>query len=317
MIKKLSSMKIKQRLNFGYIVVIVLMIISGLFSMISLGILNGSLNDFVNGSNRADTAVKICRIDVNIAARSIREMALNDDVSSYDGYRQKVEERMEDIGIELEALKATGLIDAELCQRYADALNSWGTVGYAIMNKIETGDQEGAIEEILTKCTPALDEVIAIGEEIDVVTDELMQKSINASQITFFIAIICIVAFIILAVVMALRIGKIIVASITDPLYEIEKVAQELTEGNLHSHLEYHSEDEIGRLAHSLRKSIRILASYVDDIADSMKEFSAGNFAVQPLVEWKGDFVTILIVLCNLRKIWQRPLQVFRMLRNR
>lgn len=58
--------------------------------------------------------------------------------------------------------------------------------------------------------------------------------------------------------------------------------------------LEYRSEDEIGRLAHSMRKSIRILGSYVDDIDRAMKLFSEGNFDVQPNVEWKGDFVGIL-----------------------
>lgn len=32
------------------------------------------------------------------------------------------------------------------------------------------------------------------------------------------------------------------------PLGEIEKVAAELTQGNLHSQLDYHSDDEIGQL---------------------------------------------------------------------
>ena len=68
----------------------------------------------------------------------------------------------------------------------------------------------------------------------------------------------------------------------------------ELTEGNLHSTLEYHSDDEIGKLAHSMRKSIRILGTYVDDIDRSMKLFSEGNFDVHPEVEWRGDFVGIL-----------------------
>lgn len=43
-----------------------------------------------------------------------------------------------------------------------------------------------------------------------------------------------------------------------------------------------------------MRKSIRILGSYVDDIGRAMKEFSEGNFDVKPEVEWKGDFVGIL-----------------------
>ncbi len=85
-----------------------------------------------------------------------------------------------------------------------------------------------------------------------------------------------------------------VLESILVPLREVEAVAQELTDGNLHSTLEYHSDDEIGILAHNMRKSIRILGSYVDDIGRSMKMFAEGNFDVQPEVEWKGDFVGIL-----------------------
>ena len=43
-----------------------------------------------------------------------------------------------------------------------------------------------------------------------------------------------------------------------------------------------------------MRKSIHILGTYVDDIDRSMKQFSEGNFDVQPEVEWRGDFVGIL-----------------------
>ena len=43
-----------------------------------------------------------------------------------------------------------------------------------------------------------------------------------------------------------------------------------------------------------MRKSIRILGTYVDDIDRSMKLFSEGNFDVHPEVEWRGDFVGIL-----------------------
>jgi methyl-accepting chemotaxis protein len=97
----------------------------------------------------------------------------------------------------------------------------------------------------------------------------------------------------ILSVVISVYIGKSILKSIMVPLEQIEKCAQELTEGNLHTNLECHSEDELGDLAHSLRKAISILSSYVDDISTSMSEFAQGNFDVQPSVDWKGDFMGI------------------------
>jgi methyl-accepting chemotaxis protein len=103
-----------------------------------------------------------------------------------------------------------------------------------------------------------------------------------------------IIIFLLLAWAIAKKVSRMVLETILEPLHAIEDVAKELTEGNLHSQLEYHSEDEIGRLAHSMRKSIRILGTYVDDIDRSMKQFSEGNFDVQPEVEWRGDFVGIL-----------------------
>lgn len=294
MLKKLNGMKMKQRLNFGYRVVIVLMIVSGICSMISLGTLYANLNNYVNGSQRADTAVKVCRINVNVAARNIREMALNDDKSTYDTYKKTVEDNITEIGTELEAMEATGLIDDELFQRYSDALTDWGGIGYKIMAEVEAGKDESAKEMILTECAPALDNVVSISKEIDAVTDELKADSLRSSLFSFIMGLVFIVLFIVIAALLASRIGAHIIKTITDPLGEIEVVSKELAAGNLHSQLEYHSEDEIGSLAHSLRKSIRILGSYVDDISRAMNEFSNGNFDVQPEVEWRGDFVGIL-----------------------
>lgn len=294
MFKKFDSMKMKQKLNFGYAVVIVLMIISGIFSIVGMGVLFGNLNGYVNGAQRADTAVKICRIDINIAARNIREMALNNDESTYAAYKTEVEERLLEVGEELQVIKETGLIDEEVYTRYVNAITDWGNIGYEIINEIEAGEHENASQMLLEVCTPALTELVGISAEIDSITDELKDDAISASQSAFIGGIILILLFIIVAAVLASVIGKKIIASITSPLMEIETVAKELSAGNLHSSLEYHSNDEIGSLAHSLRKSIRILGSYVDDISRAMNEFSNGNFDVQPEVEWKGDFTGIL-----------------------
>lgn len=294
MFKKFDSMKMKQKLNFGYAVVIGLMIISGIFSIIGLGFLFGNMNSYINGAQRADTAVKICRIDINIAARNVREMALNDDESAYAGYRTMVEERLTEVNDELAALKETGMIEDELYNRYVELIANWGTVAYEIVEKIEAGDKEGATQMLLEVCTPALDELVQMSSEIDSITNALKEDAISGSRRVFVLSVVSILVFVGVAAVLAVMIGRKIIVSITTPLSEIETVAKELSAGNLHSNLEYHSDDEIGSLAHSLRKSIRILGSYVDDISRAMNEFSNGNFDVQPEVEWKGDFTGIL-----------------------
>lgn len=294
MLKKLDSMKLKQKIEYGYTVVIGMMILSGILSIICLTVLHGRFDSYVNEAQRADTAVKTCRIDVNIAARNIREMVINEDTGTYSSYRTEVEERLNEVGEELQIIKETGVIEESLFAEYSQALNEWGNVGYAIIDEIEAGNGDEAEHMILTQCVPALEKTVAAGEKLDEVTDIKKEEAVRASEIVFYLGIVVIVAFIILAVVSSKVIAKNILELILRPLREIEAVAGELAVGNLHSNLEYHSDDEIGSLAHSLRKSIRILGAYIDDISRSMKLFSEGNFDVQPEVEWKGDFINIL-----------------------
>ena len=297
--KKLEKMQLKERLIYGYGRVILRMIVSGVLSLIVIGLLMGNMLRYVENVERADVAVKICRIDVNSAARNIREMALNSDTSTYDSYQQQVETQLAEVDSELKALKATGIISDELYQEYASALSDWGNIGYSIMEQIMSGQTEEAADAIINQCTPALDNAVAIGKKLDAVTDKASHQAVIFTGCMTVAGILVIILSVIFAILFVKKISNVVVDSILEPLHAIEDVAKELTEGNLHSTLEYRSEDEIGKLAHSMRKSIRILGSYVDDIGRAMKLFSEGNFAegnfdVQPEVEWKGDFIGIL-----------------------
>ncbi len=290
----LEKMHLKERISYGYRKVIIMMLISGALSVVIIGVLFANMLNYVERVQRADTAVKICRLNVNSAARNIREMALNSDTSTYDSYEQNVEDQLAEVDAELKALKGTGIVSAELYKEYSDSLAAWGNVGYSIMEQIKSGKIDEATVAIINECTPALDKTVEIGKKLDEVTDQASNRAVRITVILAFAGIGVIVVCLILAVLLARKTAGRVMETILVPLHQIEDVAQELTEGNLHSTLEYHSDDEIGRLAHSMRKSIRILGSYVDDIDRAMKQFSEGNFDVQPQVEWKGDFIGIL-----------------------
>lgn len=280
-------------MNYGYLLVIVWMIVSGIVSIIALSLLNNNLNYFVDKVNRADTAVKICRIDVNITARVIREMALNEDTSTYPEYRQKIEEKLAGVAQELEALEETGVLDKSLCENYKEEIRLWEVVGWEIVEKLENGNREGAIEQIFAECVPELDALVAVSIELDDLTTKLMEEAVTQSNIAFWVGLFVIILFIAFASVSAMLIRKKIVTSITNPIMEIEKVARGLTQGQLHNVVDYYSEDELGSLAHHLREALGTLSSYIDDIAKTMKAFSEGDFTVLPNNDWRGDFVAI------------------------
>lgn len=291
---KLENMHLQERINYGYRKVIIMMLISGLLSIVVIGVLFANMVHYIENVTVADQAVKTCRINVNAAARNIREMALNDDTSSYDSYEKTVEKLLKEVDSELKNLKGTGIIPDSDYEEYSSALSDWGNIGYSIIEEIKSGDKEEAVDQIMNDCTPALNKAVEIAIRLADITD---QESNRAATTTFIFAIagiVCIIVCLLFAWTLTKKTGKKVLDTILEPLRAVEDVAKELTEGNLHSTLDYRSEDEIGRLAHSMRKSIRILGSYVDDIDRAMKLFAEGNFDVKPEVEWRGDFVGIL-----------------------
>lgn len=291
---KLENMHLQERISYGYKKVITMMLLSGVISIIAIGILFANMMNYVNNVNAADQAVKTCRIYINAAARNIREMALNDDESTYDSYEEKVEELLGIVDTQMNVLNGTGVIPEDLYTEYKGAFTDWETIGYEIIDEIKAGKGDQAVEGILNECTPALNRLVEIATKLAELTEEQTDQAVQSTIFCAAAGIAVIIFFLLLAWVLAKKVSKVVLETILEPLHAIEDVAKELTEGNLHSQLEYRSEDEVGRLAHSMRKSIRILGTYVDDIDRSMKQFSEGNFDVQPEVEWRGDFVGIL-----------------------
>lgn len=292
--KKLENMHLKERIDYGYRKVITMMLISGLLSVVIIGVLFANMMHYVENVNVADQAVKICRINVNAAARNIREMALNEDTSSYDNYEQTVKRLLSEVDSELQILKKTEVLSDENYEEYATALSDWGKIGYSIIEEIKNGNDENTTDAILNNCTPALNKVVEIAIKLDELTDEASSETVRNMVVCTVAGFVVIIVCLVFAFTLTRKTSKRVLETILEPLHAIEDVAMELTEGNLHSTLEYHSDDEIGKLAHSMRKSIRILGTYVDDIDRSMKLFSEGNFDVHPEVEWRGDFVGIL-----------------------
>ena len=94
MLKKMDQMKIKEKLQFGYSLVIGLMVVITIVAIVGLFLVQGKMNSYIKGAQAADTAVKTCRIESNIAGRIIRELALNDNKEMASEYKEDIQESM-------------------------------------------------------------------------------------------------------------------------------------------------------------------------------------------------------------------------------
>lgn len=118
-------------------------------------------------------------------------------------------------------------------------------------------------------------------------TGESMISETNMMQtITTIILLVMCSGSIIVGLILCLNITK----GITEPLKELERVADQMAGGDLKVTVSYQSEDEIGNVAKSMSIMSERVFYYVSELSDAMEQLSSGDLNVQQREPFLGDF---------------------------
>ncbi|MEG1292006.1 MAG: methyl-accepting chemotaxis protein [Lachnospiraceae bacterium] len=296
-IRGLRNMKIKKRILVGYSVAIGLLLIMVALAVNSLRVGNQNFNNFLSGSYTAQLAIKDCRIEANIAARSIREMALNPDTTSYDTYASKIGENETSLNTNIETLKKTFPSDLNLITDYEKKVAAWMTVANTIVDNIQGGHSKEAQDMILNQCAPALQELIVAAQTLDAEIVVEQERVVSGNQSMIIGSIILLLILLGIAIVFCIILAGKITKSICVPLSEMEHAASEMSKGNLSLTLDTEGTDEVANVLQSLQSSMITLSSYVTDIDHGMSEMAEGNFDISVTQEFIGDFKSIEVAI--------------------
>lgn len=88
----------------------------------------------------------------------------------------------------------------------------------------------------------------------------------------------------------------LVAKSIAKPLKKLTEVTDLLAAGNLDVEISIQSDDEVGRLADSLRNLTKRLVTYIayiDEISRSLDQFGKGNFTLELTHSYDGEFAPI------------------------
>ena len=113
----------------------------------------------------------------------------------------------------------------------------------------------------------------------------------------FIVVTIAVIVVLIGCVMIGLRISKAVVYGIVEPISQITEVALALNQGNMHAteKITYKAEDELGILADSMKDSMNILSSYIEEISAVLKEMASGDLTKpeRDITNYRGDFASI------------------------
>lgn len=112
-------------------------------------------------------------------------------------------------------------------------------------------------------------------------------SEINATR-DHLIVILVVVSIVILLVLTSLCIFMI--HRMLNPLTKISSAMEEFSKGNLEVDIPIRGEDEVGRMAASVRSSIQLLKEVIEEISGVLGEISRGNLNIEVRGSYIGDF---------------------------
>ena len=277
----IKNMKIKKSLILGFGVTIVVSLAIIIAAIVLMSIQKNQYMSIIEKYVGANDIVSECRIDYNIAGRSLRDAVLGGDMSNLDTASEKVSElskRLDDLD------KTYPLDDKTELNNFVNTVKEWEVEAEKIVNVARANTAESRTEAagmIATSCSPKLKEAATAGDALASKLQNEQDKIIDQQELTSNIAIGVILAAMVIATVIVMRMALIIIKSIVQPAEQVHVALTGFSEGKLDIPVEYHSTSELGEMCDALRTSQHVLSEVISDECRLLEEMGNGNFDVR------------------------------------
>lgn len=292
----MKNMKITAKMTIGFGFIVAIMITIAVVAGVCLNNANKDI-DFITNTilPNSNMAWQIRRDFVSIERGLFKAISTVDDADT-KAYLDVVESDFKSIYRTVEDLRGKykgNLKDLDnLVQNtndlkvISDDVSKLATLGTAAGN---TQANDVLTGRFLENFTTTNELVITM---YDGIVDRADTRAAQATA-TSSTAVIVLIAIAVLALIPTVIIVFYITNSIKKPVSEIEAAAAAMAKGKLDTEIKYHSSDELGSLAHSMRSSMATLQSYIADISNNMNKMSDGDMSFDVDMEYIGDFAPI------------------------
>lgn len=277
----LKNMKIKKSLILGFgitIVVSLLIIISTLVLLFKQG---NAYTSVINTEIRANELIRSIRLDATVAARCVRDMALNpDDRNGNAELESYINSTLTSLDAKIQELREIYPLDDRDLDTLIQDLTVWAEEVPNIIDAINGGRGDEAISMILNTCSPRLNELTTFAGTLDDSLSAAQQEAIDRQEQSSRITMIVILVVMVIATVAVLAIATKLIRSIVEPTAQVHKALMGFSEGKLDIPVEFESKNELGDMCQALRTSQQVLGGVISDECRLLEEMAHGNFDV-------------------------------------
>lgn len=290
--KAFKNMKVTRKLLLSFLTVILLYVISISATLVGVHSITGSFNEFYNNSYQIVKESMNFRLNQYIVARNVLQIISDRDLAVSAETLSETEASMEvvdDSMKNLERLYKDKEMLSELKTRYEKLV----TPREKVLNLLKTEKFDEAMKIYEKEYNPQAMETRTFLRQMETTTKEEADAYYQASEASSNTMLLVLIALAGITVLFSSAIWYLISKSITRPIQELKRSAEELAAGNLHTEISYTADNELGSLAESMRMTIQALCEYMSEIEKSMMLIGKGKLNYQTEVEFKGDFIAL------------------------
>ena len=147
---------ITAKLTFSHSLAIGLAVLVAILGIVSQFRIQAGYNEIIDGTIAAQESVLMGRIQVNTAARYLRDMTLDEKGTSWDSLQGEINATLSSLEETLADIERLYPLDDGLDQQYISAVRDWMGNVPGIMQQTLNGNHEGALKSLTQVCTPSL-----------------------------------------------------------------------------------------------------------------------------------------------------------------
>lgn len=275
----LKNLKIGVRLAIGFGVLLLLMLVLGGVATREISVLKGDVHEITDEFFPATVLANDVIDNVNLVARSLRNIALAADQGEIEQEKQRITNARGIIKDRLEKLQkyAHNDQDKAMLQKIIDAREQYvKEVDHALalfsQGKTDEGKQllKGEMRKVQQNYFTAINTLI---EDVNKETTDA-GKHATASAGSARILIITVMA---VAVLAGLLFGFLITRSIVGPITALTPLAGRIAEGDLTVRIDHAAKDEVGQLCDSFRLMAEKLRSSLGSVSQTAQQLAAAS----------------------------------------
>jgi methyl-accepting chemotaxis protein len=278
----LNNIKIGTRLVIGFVSLLVLLALVSFSSLINMASMNEETEKVTVRYYPQTVMANTILNNVNLAARTIRNILLLDDPDVIQSEEQRLEQSAAAINEAFAQLEER-TVSVEGKQALADVVTARKVylVDQAeVIRLINAGQKQEAVNFMLTKLRKSQGEYL---DKVEVMVGHVgkrVETSAATAKSAYDSARLLILSLTTIAIILAIAIAIVITRSITKPLSEVLHYTNTMAAGDLTFRIDSITKDETGMLLSAVRTTAEKLAQIISEVRSATDNLSVASTQV-------------------------------------